>query len=716
MAKVNTGLGWRANDSYLVSAQNELIATVLGREFTKTNAGYAVAVSTYPSTTGFSGPILLSTVQSYAWYTAYGMECGSSIACHYAGFDWYMTAFGIWMAGNTNHNTDGKAPEWSMTGFTPDQTEAIALDILQTAGVEKVPEPRFIEYVQANGAQYINTGIIPSGMHKAEIRSRIHTPSTNWDFLFGERSSGDYLGRFSLRYGNTLDGELQAQKSPNPSANFETVNGTYKTTDGQYWHTYYVGNYFAVDGKSKGNFTTQSNNNSPFRFPIYLFAADADNAPADFGYVQCEYFRMWDSTNHLVINLVPALDENDEVCMYDTVSENYFYNQGSGDLIGGNAIHFTNLTHIESTGTQFINSEFYPSGKSEIEIRTKQTQTRAEWDTLWGTRDGQNARFSARFGNTANGELQVQKSPNPSTAYEYRDVGVYKTTDGLSWHTYYMGSVFKFDGVQKGSAFSTGTSDKFPYPLLLLAVNHAGEPLDLNTAQIASCKLWEDGTLERDFIPIINWNGVVCLYDNITKTCYYNEGSGVFVAGDPIVDTKYLLQDGNGDIWKVSGGSLVQVIGTLNAQMFINNGMDSVPNWNDYSSLTDPSILCWNAEEIVDMVATTTGLPSAQSITTAGIAVSPQGADGIDTVEITDVGNPKYAFSVDDGSTWKVLSGGAWVTSSGIASDMSSADVEALTSTEWDLLTSGATFIKIRFALFASTDAVESITVNYSQV
>lgn len=317
---IDTGLGWSAYADYLVSDVNELIATIAGRAFTKTNAGYAVAVSVYPSTTGFSGPILLSTVQSSAYYTAYGMDCGSSLACHYAGHDWYMTAFGIWMSGNTIHNTNGKAPEWSMAGYTADQTEAIALAILQAAGVKEIP----------------------------------------------------------------------------------------------------------------------------------------------------------------------------------SVSQTYLLKSGAN---------------------------------------------------------------------------------------------------------------------------------------------------------------------------------------------YYT----------------------------ISGGVLTDIGSTLNAALFSTYGMNNIPDWSDYSSLTNPTLLCWNPDELVDMVATTTGLPSAQSITTAGIAISPQGADGIDVVEITDTGSPKYAFSVDDGTTWKVLSGGSWVTSSGVASDMTSADVEALTSTEWDSLTSGATFVKIRFTLLASTDAVTEIVVHYAQ-
>jgi len=45
------------------------------------------------------------------------------------------------------------------------------------------------------------------------------------------------------------------------------------------------------------------------------------------------------------------------------------------------------------------------------------------------------------------------------------------------------------------------------------------------------CNMWDDETQIREFIPVIDWNDVVCLYDMITKTFFYNAGTGDFVAG-----------------------------------------------------------------------------------------------------------------------------------------------------------------------------------------
>lgn len=41
-------------------------------------------------------------------------------------------------------------------------------------------------------------------------------------------------------------------------------------------------------------------------------------------------------------------------------------------------------------------------------------------------------------------------------------------------------------------------------------------------------------TLVRDFIPVKDYNNVVCLYDKVTKKYYYNSGTGTLVAGPDV--------------------------------------------------------------------------------------------------------------------------------------------------------------------------------------
>ena len=52
-------------------------------------------------------------------------------------------------------------------------------------------------------------------------------------------------------------------------------------------------------------------------------------------------------------------------------------------------------------------------------------------------------------------------------------------------------------------------------------------------AEFYYMKIYDKSTnkLVRDFIPVEDINGVICLYDKVTKQFFYNIGSGTFVAG-----------------------------------------------------------------------------------------------------------------------------------------------------------------------------------------
>ena len=49
--------------------------------------------------------------------------------------------------------------------------------------------------------------------------------------------------------------------------------------------------------------------------------------------------------------------------------------------------------------------------------------------------------------------------------------------------------------------------------------------------KLYSCAIYDDGRKIRDFKPCLDADGVPCLYDLISKTAFYNQGSGSFTWG-----------------------------------------------------------------------------------------------------------------------------------------------------------------------------------------
>ena len=49
-------------------------------------------------------------------------------------------------------------------------------------------------------------------------------------------------------------------------------------------------------------------------------------------------------------------------------------------------------------------------------------------------------------------------------------------------------------------------------------------------------KLYNDGVLIRNFIPVLDKNGTPCMYDKVTGQFFYNAGTGNFIAGPVITE------------------------------------------------------------------------------------------------------------------------------------------------------------------------------------
>lgn len=52
--------------------------------------------------------------------------------------------------------------------------------------------------------------------------------------------------------------------------------------------------------------------------------------------------------------------------------------------------------------------------------------------------------------------------------------------------------------------------------------------------RIFSVKIYDNDILTRDMMPVIDSNGIACMYDKVTNQFFYNQGTGQFVAGPAI--------------------------------------------------------------------------------------------------------------------------------------------------------------------------------------
>ena len=179
------------------------------------------------------------------------------------------------------------------------------------------------------------------------------------------------------------------------------------------------------------------------------------------------------------------------------------------------------VDYIESTGTQYIDTGIIPNSNTKVEVKFMATTTnntgifgaRESMETygylLWGYLGGQ-----MRFDYNAD-------SYTPTFVNNISHNTIYTVTKDKNLNY--------INGVQQASQ-----SEKIfecPVSMYLFGINGNSTADIISPCKIYYCKIYDNDSLLRDFIPAIDPNGVVCLYDKVSKTYFYNKGTGNFKVG-----------------------------------------------------------------------------------------------------------------------------------------------------------------------------------------
>ena len=191
---------------------------------------------------------------------------------------------------------------------------------------------------------------------------------------------------------------------------------------------------------------------------------------------------------------------------------------------------YTPIEYIESTGTQYIDTGFMPNQNSGMEIDVY--SIRSNDPNFAGVFDG-----TYFWGCNANSGVSTTNFivSNGSASNYWRAQGIFGGGTGR-----YQITIDKANMSIKASngQIYTRTSAQSAfqitgYDLWLFADNRARP--QLSSTRIYGCKLYDNDTLVRDFIPVLDPNGTPCMYDNVSKTFFYNAGTGNFIAG-PVIN------------------------------------------------------------------------------------------------------------------------------------------------------------------------------------
>ena len=248
----------------------------------------------------------------------------------------------------------------------------------------------------------------------------------------------------------------------------------------------------------------------------------------------------------LVRDLIPCYRKSDgEIGMFDLVSGTFFTNSGTGTFAKGDNVAlpikrvracilepvlpsaYQQVEYIESSGTQWIDTGYKPNGNTKIEIKYQTPTQSTTQQGIFGARDTNGTNRFLIFTGSQPNALQADYYAGSSLAIYTENISGF---NGRAKNIIEMSNYLKINGNSISSVnkveFQTNSN------MYLFAVNNNGAALLPMVGSIWYCKLWDNNTLVRNFIPCYRKSdSVVGLYDLVTKTFYTNSGTGTFSKG-----------------------------------------------------------------------------------------------------------------------------------------------------------------------------------------
>ncbi len=149
----------------------------------------------------------------------------------------------------------------------------------------------------------------------------------------------------------------------------------------------------------------------------------------------------------------------------------------------------------------------------------------------------------------------------------------------------------------------------------------------------------------------------------------------------------------------------------INAELFQNYGIDSIPSSDLLITLTNPEVLYWqeSTEELPNIMANVSAMPIAQSIV-CPIDISDASILGIQGVEVTDSETDGvyvyYAVSTDN-ETYKAYVNNTWTEVTTLNGGMHGSVLEKITYEQWNELLSGYGQFYLRITLVQDSYVTE---------
>ena len=405
-----------------------------------------------------------------------------------------------------------------------------------------------LEYIESDGRQYIDTELKPD--QNMRVRAVFDCVDTNNTVVFGARPTANKSELFFLLHAqdtNSFRDDWGTDKKAVPTSSVPT-SGTV-TVDKDKNRTVFNGSYTV-----EHPFSTWSS-----QYNLYLFAGNNGGAVFNPTSIRLRSFEVWDG-DEKVRESVPARRYSGQVGLFDVVNNSFWVSEGDSDFIAGPEVAtttvdgaegavvtlkqfsvassklggggeqppasplpsgYTQLEYIEGTGTQYIDTGYFPCELTRVVTAITPTSGNTTNGVFGGRTDNNVSTFSLWC---LNGVFRTDFDTNSQhvTTNVKVEAGVRVEVDKDRGTTRLGSKTF----TQTGMGFRAANS------MHVFAVNPDSNGPRYFRGRVETFSIYESGLLEHELIPARRASdGAVGMYDTVGGAFLANSGTGAFKAG-----------------------------------------------------------------------------------------------------------------------------------------------------------------------------------------
>ena len=390
-----------------------------------------------------------------------------------------------------------------------------------------------LAWLESTGGQYIDTGVTFTDSHGFAVtyQTTARPQSGGNQIVCGSRASTGHT-RCMVGSNDRITGSVYTNYA---YVGWNTLCTSYSIRDeneGTVAINYLNSRTWDCRGQASGDLGTLTAQTGPF----YLFSGNMAYPGGSRIGCRCRIMSFTMTRgSEVVMDLIPVRRKTDgKPGMYDVLNDAFYVNQGSMDFVEGEPLFpdgYIGLDFIESTGTQYINTGVKCASNVTMQAHFYNAHSASKHFMGARTAYQQNAlglSFQIESGSegycVAWGTKVVQKVLGRSMTEWVGD----------RFHDFTFGGRHMYmDGLYNNQAIA---AQDFTSGLDIYAftVNNGGTPHNqLSSIRISSLKMYKNGSLVRDFIPVMPTNSLAPgLYDVQNGVFYGNVGTGQFLAGE----------------------------------------------------------------------------------------------------------------------------------------------------------------------------------------